>query len=269
MAVSARSDRKLPETARVEVGLVDMRRGDGHPSAGSFLYQGDRLVTGWHSHDLHEINYALQGVIEVETAAAHYLLPPQQAVWIPAGLDHETTINTAVQSISVLFEPDLVTQAGDRARVLAMEPLLREMMLYAVRWPIGRHGSDAVADGFFATLANLVSETLDHETPLSLPTSSDPLVSAAMTYTQEHLASVSAAEVSRAVGLSDRSLRRQFHTETGVSWRQYLLQARLLLQVATDVGFNSGSAFTRSFMARCGETPSAYRRRLHDSPRLS
>jgi transcriptional regulator GlxA family with amidase domain len=163
-----------------------------------------------------------------------------------------------------------------------MAPLLREMMLHAVRWPISRHGSDAVADGFFATLANLVSETLDHETPLSLPTSADPLVSAAMTYTQEHLALVSAAQVSRAVGLSDRSLRRQFHTETGISWRQYLLQARLLramallaqpgrsvLQVAMDVGFNSGSAFTRSFTARCGETPSAYRRRLHDSPGLS
>src|SRR5437667_3939451 len=107
MAVSARPVKKM--SGSVNVGLVDMRNG-GRSSAGSFYYEGDRLVTGWHSHDLHEIEYALQGVLEVETASAHYLLPPQQAAWIPAGLEHETTINTAVRSISVHFGAELVPE---------------------------------------------------------------------------------------------------------------------------------------------------------------
>jgi hypothetical protein len=51
-----------------------LRRG-GRARAGSYLYEGHRLVTGWHSHDLHQIQYAIGGVVEVETASAHYLLP--------------------------------------------------------------------------------------------------------------------------------------------------------------------------------------------------
>ena len=43
------------------------------------LYEGDALITGWHSHEVHQIEYAVHGVVEVETDTAHYLLPPQQA----------------------------------------------------------------------------------------------------------------------------------------------------------------------------------------------
>jgi len=272
MAVSARSVRKSTRSARL--GLVDMRAGH-RALAGSYLYQGDRLVTGWHAHDLHQIELALQGVTEVETATAHYVLPPQQAAWIPAGLEHQTTIDSSVRSVSVFFEPGLVPDPGDRCRILPVSPLVREMIVYATRWPIERSDGDEIADGFFGTLAQLLSEALVDEVPLSLPTSSDPVVAAAMTFTNEHLASVTAGEVARAVGVSERTLRRAFQTSIELSWRTYLLQARLLralallaqpgptvLEVATAVGFDSVSAFTRAFAQRCGETPSAYRRRV-------
>jgi AraC-like DNA-binding protein len=60
-----------------------------------------------------------------------------------------------------------------------------------------------------------------------------------------------------------------------MTWRRYLLVSRLLramallaepgttvLRVATDVGFDSVSAFTRAFRRYTGETPTAYRRRI-------
>ena len=91
-----------------------------------------------------------------------------------------------------MFDPAVIPDAGDRARILAVSPLIREMMLYALRWPIDRGAraaeEDRVSDAFFLTLADLVSEALDHEAPLSLPTSEDPVVAAAMTYTKDHLA---------------------------------------------------------------------------------
>ena len=65
------------------------------------------------------------------------------------------------------------------------------MMIYALRWPIDRaRAATTVSDAFFRTLANLVTEALDHEAPLSLPTSEHPIVAAAMAYTKEHLDSV-------------------------------------------------------------------------------
>lgn len=256
--------------------LVEMRVTD-EVRAGTIPYEGDDLVTGWHVHDLHQIEYAFAGVAEVETERAHYLLPPQQAVWVPAGLPHNTTLKQ-VRSVSVFFDPELVPGADDRARVLAAAPVIREMLIYAVRWPIGRSESDAVADAFFDALALLIADWLEDEAPLSLPTSSDPLIAAVMDHTNAHLDHVSARDVARAVGLSERTLRRQFPSATGMTWRQFLLQSRLLrsmailaestdrtvLDIATSVGFDSVSAFSRAFRRYTGETPSAYRRSRRD-----
>src|SRR5271163_2574192 len=168
MAVSAQSDKVVSISATAD--LVDMRSG-GRESAGSYAYEGDELITTWHAHDLHQLEYAFHGTVEVETATAHYLLPPQQAAWIPSGVNHRTTIPTTVRTISVFFEPHLVPAPGERVRILAVPPVLREMMVYAGRWPIGRSLSDAVADAYFIALGRLVSEALESEEPLFLPTS--------------------------------------------------------------------------------------------------
>ena len=92
VTVSAHSARDLAGTAKIrpgaqpaDIGQVELRRG-GRVLAGSYLYEGELLVTGWHCHDVHQIEYAIGGVVEVETDSGHYLLPPQQAAWIPAGL---------------------------------------------------------------------------------------------------------------------------------------------------------------------------------------
>ncbi len=152
------------------------------------------------------------------------------------------------------------------------------MILHAARWPVTRPTSDSDegADAFFRALALVVTELFDQEAPLCLPTSRDPAVAAVMRYTDEHLAEVTAADVGRAVGWSERTLRRRFAAATGMTWREYLVQGRLIramallsdpgptvLDVATAVGFESASAFARSFGAAFGETPSAYRRRIN------
>ncbi len=220
--------------------------------------------------------YAFEGVAQVETETAHHLLPPQQAAWIPAGLPHQTTLRR-VRSVAVFFEPAMVTDRSDRVRVLAAIAPIREMIVYAMRWRIDRPSSDPTADAFFAALALLATEWLDAaEAPLRLPTSTTPTVRDVMAYTQAHLGTVTARDVSRATGLSERSLRRQFPTATGISWQQYRTTSRVLramailaegersvLDTATEVGFASLSGFNRAFLRLTGERPNEYRRRLH------
>ena len=277
MTSSATSDRLLSSAAKPARRVIELRRG-GRALGGSYLYEGDGLITGWHSHEVHQIEYALHGVVEVETDSAHYLLPPQQAAWIPAGLEHQAVMNPDVKTVAVMFDRALICGGGDRARILAVSPLIREMMIYALRWPIDRGPGpaedEAVSEGFFRTLAALVTEALDHEAPLSLPTSGHPIVAAAMAYTKAHLGTVTCEQVSRAVSVSERTLRRHFQDELGLSWRTYLFNARMLRAMAMlaapgvsvqetslAVGFDSLSSFTRAFAQFCGETPSAYRRR--------
>lgn len=273
------ADSAKDQVLTATTGLVSLRE-DGRWAGGSLMYDGgEQLVTGWHFHDMHEIEYACRGMVEVKTQAGHYLLPPHQAAWIPAGLHHQTTLHADVQTLAVLFEPRLVPVAGNRVRIIAVSALLREMMLYSARWPISRPESGVEADSFFQALGYVVAEALDDERPLNLPASADPVVTAATDYTRAHLDRVTISDVTRAVGVSERTLRRIFSTHLGMSWRSYLLRARVLrsmamlaqpdrsiLEVSIAVGFDDVGAFARSFARHCGETPSAYKRRISGAP---
>jgi AraC-like DNA-binding protein/quercetin dioxygenase-like cupin family protein len=277
VTVSASAAKQL--TAPARRGLYDVRGGSS-ALAGSYAFEsGDEVVTGWHSHDLHQLEYAFEGVARVDTADAHYLLPPQQAAWIPAGVEHCTTL-TRVRTVSVFFHPALGLRAHDRVRIIAVSPVLREMVLYARRWPVSRPDGDPVAAQFLTALGALIEESLDDELPLRLPVSRQPQVAAAMRYTSTHLADATFAGACAAAAASPRTLRRAFQAEAAMPWRQYLLESRLLramallaepappiLAVAGEVGFDSPGGFTRAFRRYTGETPLDYRRRIVVSER--
>ncbi|WP_344828181.1 helix-turn-helix transcriptional regulator [Actinocorallia longicatena] len=260
------------------IGAVTVRTA---PSvlAGTLAYDAEDLVTGWHHHDLHQLEYALEGVAEVETAAGRYLVPPRQAIWVPAGTEHNTILR-GVKTASVFFDPSMLPGGVfGRATVVAAAPLLREMIVYALRWPIRRTAADARADTYFSALALIIEDGLGREQPLWLPTSTDPLVAAVIAHTERHLASVTAGEVSDALHISERTLRRRFHDATGTTWREFVVRARLIramallaepganvLEVGTAVGFTSPSAFSRAFRSFTGRTPTEYRRPRETEP---
>jgi quercetin dioxygenase-like cupin family protein len=158
----------LPDSANL--GLVSMRTASA-VRAGTFCFEGGGIDTRWHSHDLHQIEYALAGTVEVETSAGRYLLPPQQAAWVPAGLEHRTRIARSVRTVSVFFEHALVPAPGAAIRIIGVTPVVREMIRHGIRWPIDRRNPDDRADAYFTTLADLVVDCLDHEAPLHLPVS--------------------------------------------------------------------------------------------------
>ena len=245
--------------------------------AGTYEINRSEEPAIWHTHNYHQLEYAFEGTAEVETATARYLLPPQQAIWIPAGVEHSSTVR-GVRGVSVFFDPATGMPAGDRVRILPAASVVREMIRYALRWPISRTTSDHVADAFFEALGHLVAEWLDAESPLHLPTSRDPLVAAAIAYLNDHLRDVTLSDVCDAVGTSERTLRRSFLADVGMSWRQYVHESRILrsmallaedqqnvLAAAVRVGFNSPSAFTRAFTTYAGETPSSYRMRVRSA----
>jgi AraC-like DNA-binding protein len=275
VAVSARPAKKVTAAAKAPAAAAKRDvRGNGTARAGTYRFEaGDERVTGWHRHDLHQLEYSFQGVSEVETPAARFLLPPHLAIWIPAGTEHCTTL-TRTRTMSVFFDPAFGIAAGDRPRVVPVTPVLREMIMYAGRWPIDRRpAKDERAAVFFTALGNVIEESLDSELALSLPRSGDPIVSAAMDYTAQHLADADLAELCKHVGTSQRSLRRVFQAETGMTWQAYLAQARVLramallseagptvISVALQTGFDSVSGFVRAFRRVAGTTPIAYRR---------
>lgn len=240
--------------------------------AGAVVQDGYDLDTPWHRHDMHQLQYAFDGAIEVEDARARHLLPRELAAWIPAGVAHRTSLHK-VRSGSVLFSPEMVEGAGDRVRIVEVCPLMREMVLGAMRWPL-EAPQDETARAYFTALGRLCAEWIAREAPLSLPTSADPAVRAAMAFTRGRLAEADLAGASGAAGVSARTLRRRFQAETGMSWEAWRGRARLLAAVAqlsgtrrpvgviaAEVGFESQSAFAKALRRLTGKTPRDFRRR--------
>jgi AraC-like DNA-binding protein len=257
-----------------DVLLLDPRRGRSTPRAGASSHAAKAEAFDWHAHPQHQLLMPLDGVLQVETEGGMVVLPRRQAAWIPAGSPHRTTFREA-RSASVFFEPAMFADAPQVLRVLFVSDLMRELAVYAMRWPIGGDATDSLGEAYFDLLALLCGEWIEAAAPLRLPTSADPALARVIDYTNDNLASVTVQAAARAGGLSERSLRRRFHSRLGMSWEHYRLTSRLsramamlasgdasVTRVAAEVGFETGGAFAKAFRRFTGETPRAYRVRL-------
>ncbi|TVV69897.1 AraC family transcriptional regulator [Sphingomonas solaris] len=263
--------RRLSEeetTATLITYGLDRPRGSGfafHDLARNTSYD-------WHAHDYHQLIYALAGTTQIESERARYLLPTGRAGWIPAGVRHRTLMSD-IEGASIYFAPDTVKDGTSRVRILVATPVMREMILHALRWPLGASEADPVAASFFRTLALMSEEWLESELPLSLPGAMHPGIVRAMDYALGNPGAATQAGALSAAGLSERTFRRLFLRETGMGWQAWLGQARvmaamalltegrLVTDVALEVGYASLSAFAKAFSQLIGEAPAAFRRR--------
>ena len=249
-------------------------RGIETSSLDSFAYldRDENIRYDWHAHSRHQLMYAFSGTLRLEADNGLYLLPPQRAAWIPAGVRHRTTLHN-VRSGSVFFAPSLVATDSGGVRIISAAPIVREMVCYALRWPPSRDPDDGLADAYFRTLGMLCAEWVREEMPFRLPAARTEQVARGMEYTLNNLESAAIEDAAGAAALSARQFRRRFGEETGVAWRQFLYQARMLramellvepraniTAVAYEVGFNSLSAFAKGFTRFTGQTPSEFRR---------
>ena len=96
----------------------------------------------WHTHDDHQLAWAASGVLTVLTADASWVLPPTRALWIPAGLPHETASDGGRATMRSLYiRPGLFRVSWDetgRPTPVAASPLLAELIGY-----LGEPGLDA------------------------------------------------------------------------------------------------------------------------------
>ncbi len=226
----------------------------GHPP-GAFTLP---TAPGWH-----QLLYASQGVMSVHTAAGTWAVPRDRAAWIPAGDVPDVVVHGRVE-VRALYLPDALWDLRKPCRVIAVPPLLRELVLHLARVcpldlavPAHRRLAEVLVD--------LVTGLPD--APLRLPMPADPR---ALAVADALLADPARAEVA-APGASRRTIERIFLAETGMTpaaWRRRLriIEAlRLLAEgepvttVALAVGYATPSAFTAMFRAEVGTTPSGYR----------
>jgi len=248
-------------------------------------------VFRWHTHMDHQLAWAASGVLTVLTEGATWVLPPTRALWIPAGLPHETGAASVATMRSVYIPPDLAPVSWTVPTPIAASPLLGELIGYlddlgnlaaptgptgptAPCAPSGPSGPSAPQTARRRAHAEALLADLLEPVPLAaidVPFPTGPLVAAIAGALRDDPADQrTLADWGREVGASERTLARAFVAQTRMpfgQWRTLLrLQAALPLlargepvaRVAHRVGYQTPSAFVAAFRRETGLTPATY-----------
>lgn len=222
----------------------------------------------WHEHRRAQLLYGATGIMQVQSAQGAWVVPPQQAVWIPAGVSHQVCM-LGVTTRSLYIEPADAPRSGEGCEVLGVNPLLQHLLAQAVGMPLlydekGRDG---------ALVALLLHEVAAApELPLHVPLPQEARLAALCTaFMQAPDIHRTAQDWSAQLHMSLRTFGRHFLEQTGMpfqQWRQRacvahalsrLAQGDAVTTIAMDMGYDSPGAFSTMFTRIVGKPPSALR----------
>lgn len=229
----------------------------------------DRFEIAPHRHARAQLIYATAGTMGVSTEEAVWVVPPQRALWMPAGVRHSIVMSGDVTMRTLYLRRDAAQGMPAACRVLPVSPLLRELIVRATELPM--HYDERGAAGHVVAL--ILDELHSGPSlPLHLPMPRDRrlhrLCSALLANPGDPRTLEDWAKRS---GASPRTLARLFIGETGLTFGAWRQQARVLdamgrlgggqavTDVALDLGYDSVSAFSAMFRRACGVSPSSYR----------
>ncbi|MGW0802526.1 AraC family transcriptional regulator [Nonomuraea sp. NPDC002799] len=220
----------------------------------------------WHDHAEHQLIYPRQGVLRISTRAGGWIVPPHRGVWIPAGVPHAHEAHGPTEIRALVFDPSVNPLRLDQPTVLAITPLLREVIVTLT-------DDGDLTGGQRHNLERVVLDQIRRveSLPLCLPSPADPrLRDLAAILEDDPADDRRLAELGAAVGASERTLSRLFRDQTGLSFPQWRTQLRLhhalillaggdsVTAIAAACGYSGPSAFIHAFKHAFGTTPGEY-----------
>lgn len=222
-----------------------------------------------HQHRKAQLIYVIGGVITVEAETGIWTVPPQCAIWIPAGVTHRARAAGQISTGNLYIDPDLAGSFREECGIVFIQPLLRELILRFVREPqCYPEGETREARLVAVMLDELQAAPVE---PLHLPMPQDRrLCRLAEILLDDPSLRFTMEEWGVRVGASNRTLSRLFQRETGMSfgrWKrqlhvglslQRLAMGESVTSIAIDLGYESTSAFIAMFRRMLGTTPARY-----------
>ena len=228
--------------------------------------------TGWHEHPRAQLLHATSGVMRVATQSALFIVPPGTGLWMPAETLHVTRMPTGLAMRGLFLREDAAKAGPDTVTVVAISPLLRELILAACNQPVMWDETGPVRHVVALALHEIGRAGTR---PISVPACRDPRLQRVTDVLLANPADTRGLEAFADIaGASARTLARLFRRETGMSFQAWRRQLRLtealasLAQGATParaaaaVGYGSGPAFSAAFRSTFGTTPGRAKKRL-------
>lgn len=228
----------------------------------------NRALTRRHSHPWVQLSYAIQGVLEVQTAVGRFVAPPERAVWIPAGVPHRVFSSPHTEMRSLYIDCSVASWAPERCHVLGVSDLLRELIRAFSQIPVEYDQS-----GPHGRMAQVILDQLADAPPidLMLPLPQDSRLRQIYQSLEQHPEQqTTLAHWSEKFGVTEKTLTRLFLRDTGLTFRTWRQRLRLLgaltplergervTDVALACGYDSTSAFIAAFRQQFGETPGEF-----------
>jgi AraC-like DNA-binding protein len=169
---------------------------------------------------------------------------------------------------TLYIKPEAASKLPQECCVVSVPPHLRELILHAVTLP-RLYELNSLEERIMNLILDLVQILKVAPLDLSMPTDVR-LKKISATLTVNPGDNRTLEEWGKRVGATDRTLARLFRFETGMSFRQWRQQMRILESlrrlgqkeqvstIALDLGYNSPSAFIAMFKKALGKTPGQY-----------
>jgi AraC-like DNA-binding protein len=226
-----------------------------------------QFFRGRHSHSTAHLIYAISGVVAVTTDVGTWVVPPNRAIWVPAGTEHATRSYGPVKFRALRIAAEAGANLPSACCIVDVSPLLRELILRLAAIP-----REQQSGRFASRVIQLLLDELSFrpEQPLSLPMPEDPRLRDLCAAIALDPGPVSLKRIAAKLGMSRSTFMRHFRNATGLSFGRWHQQARLLkslsllatgrsvLEIALDCGYQSPSAFTAMFKRALGKTPRDY-----------
>ncbi|MFK0382884.1 AraC family transcriptional regulator [Agrobacterium sp. NPDC090273] len=223
-----------------------------------------------HSHDEAQLTFAASGMVQVHTDDGVWLVPPQLAAWIPAGVSHRLDIMTDAELWMVHWQQSAIREwvpsaFPQRAFASRVTPLLRSLLDAAV-------AADPQSEKAALIVRLMLHElTAMQDAPTFLPLPKSPTGRrVAELALADHANLMDLGELASRAATSVRTASRLFPAETGMTlkaWRQRariawtmrrLAEGEPIARVADQAGFASTAAFSHAFRQVTALTPTAF-----------
>lgn len=225
------------------------------------------FIDPMHSHQRTQLLYASSGVMSVATEETSFVLPPQRAVWLPAGMPHEVSCRGPVSLRTLYIDPAL-DKHPPHCRVIEVSDFLKALILEVVRFDINYD-----LEGREGRIVRLLLDEIElmPNAPYQARMPQDErLVRVCRAILANPADPRDLDDWAKVAGMGRRTFTRLFKEQTGMGlavWRQQvrlmealslLASGRSITTVAYDVGYESPSAFTAMFHRTFGVPPSLY-----------
>lgn len=221
-----------------------------------------------HAHAKHQLIYAINGLMIVESACERWTVPPSRGIWMPCGQVHAIRCVGDVKMRSVFVRPDAASDLPLQSKAIGISPLLSELIKASVTLT-----TPFTADSRAGRIMRLILDEICvlPTLPLKLLQPGDKrlrVICATLQSSPDDGSTL--ADWGERLGVDEKTIQRLFRKETGMTFGQWRQQARLMLalerialgeriiDVAGSLGYDSPSAFASMFKRQFGITPSQF-----------